>query len=63
MELESMNLLREFKKHTFWQKIHKISGQNQSIWRLDDFGNWIRYTVYGNIQSTFDWEFDHIFPD
>ena len=57
-----MIFLEEFKKHTIWQKARQLPGWNPSIWRLDDLNNVIRYTDYGNIQSAFGWEFDHIVP-
>ncbi|MDE2645692.1 MAG: HNH endonuclease [Bacteroidota bacterium] len=45
-----------------WQKAREIPGFSSLIWRWDDFGRVIRYTDYGNRQSQWGWEIDHITP-
>ena len=45
-----------------WQKGHIVAGYDAGKWRKDDFGNWIRWQDYGNRDSEFGWEIDHIVP-
>ena len=43
-----------------WEKGQAIPGQDFDEWRRDDFGNNIRFDDYGNRDSEFGWEIDHI---
>jgi hypothetical protein len=53
---------QEAKKLSVWIKAHPILDQDQSEWRKDDFGKVIRYSEYGNRNSQFGLEIDHIVP-
>lgn len=45
-----------------WEKGHKIAGENASYWRKDDYGNVISRRAYGNQNSVYGWQKDHIKP-
>ncbi len=45
-----------------WLKAAPIIGQDPKIFRKDIFGNWIKKSDYGNLNSEFGWEIDHIKP-
>lgn len=43
-----------------WNKGKIIPGYSKDEWRHDDYGNVIRYNDYGNRDSKYGWEKDHI---
>ena len=45
-----------------WKKGRRISGLQPTIWRNDDFDTRIKYDEYGNRDSKYGWEIDHIKP-
>lgn len=49
-------------KNAVWNKGMPISGYNAAEWRRDAAGNAIRYSDYGNRDSEYGWEIDHITP-
>lgn len=52
----------EATKRAVWNK-GKIAGTNDpNVWRLDDCGAWMYYQSYGNRDSQYGWEIDHITP-
>ena len=46
-----------------WSKGIIIAGQNPAHWRKDQCGAWIGLQFYGNRDSEYGWEIDHIDPD
>lgn len=43
-----------------WKK-GKVAGTNDAtVWRMDDCGAWIKRDQYGNRNSQYGWEIDHI---
>jgi 5-methylcytosine-specific restriction endonuclease McrA len=46
-----------------WGKGAVISGYDSSKYRKDQCGAWISRSEYGNRNSKFGWEIDHITPD
>ena len=50
------------KKNDAWQKAAEIRGRNPDTWRVDPYGNRIRWGSYGTI-GEFGWELDHRFPE
>lgn len=43
-----------------WSK-GKIIGRNDpNVWRQDECGAWIQFSKYGDRNSTYGWEIDHI---
>ena len=49
-------------KVKIWAKGHPIAGHNPNVYRRDDFGRAMRYGDYGDRNSDYGWEFDHIVP-
>lgn len=50
------------KRLAVWRKGHVIEGHDPAVFRKDDFGNWMKYSDYGNDRSGYGWEIDHIRP-
>lgn len=50
----------EQKKIAVWIKGHPIQGYDSSVWRRDDFGHAIRFSDYGDRNSDYGWEIDHV---
>lgn len=46
-----------------WQKGSIISGNDPTIWRKDQCGAWIGRKFYGDRNSQYSWEIDHIKPE
>lgn len=47
------------KKKLVFSKGQPIQGLNESEWRLDAFGNLLKYKDHGDRTSPFGWEMDH----
>ena len=47
---------------TVWEKAKVIAGNNSNVWRQDQCGAWIGRTHYGDRNSEYGWEIDHITP-
>lgn len=45
-----------------WRKGHPIKDYDPNRWRRDDFGRAMKYSEYGNRNSDYGWEIDHIKP-
>ena len=47
-----------------WEKAAKIPGRELECaeWRMDAFGNVIRYSQYGDRSAECGWEYDHAVP-
>jgi|GEM_PF-1035382 len=43
-----------------WIKGREVPGFDLAHWRYDDYGNIIRWSEYGNPDSAYGWEIDHI---
>lgn len=43
-----------------WRKGRVVPGVDPNKWRKDACGAWISYSQYGNRDSVFGWEIDHI---
>jgi hypothetical protein len=39
-----------------------VNGLDETEWRQDRYGDLIRFTDYGNCESDWGWEIDHIMP-
>ena len=46
-----------------WEKGRIVSGNNPDVWRKDQCGAWINRNQYGNRDSKYGWEIDHINPE
>jgi|APSaa5957512535_1039671.scaffolds.fasta_scaffold68823_2 hypothetical protein len=52
----------EVEKITAWQRARTVLGRDPNLVRMDDFGSYIVWSEYGNRQSEYGWEVDHIRP-
>lgn len=54
-----------FSEHTvqaIWEKATAVAGYDSTLLRKDSCGAWIKRTEYGNTNSDYGWEVDHIRP-
>lgn len=45
-----------------WEKGKVVPGDDPNVWRNDQCGAWIGRSYYGNRNSQYGWEIDHITP-
>lgn len=45
-----------------WDKAQTVEGYNSATIKKDGCGAWILRSEYGNTDSIFGWEIDHIYP-
>jgi hypothetical protein len=45
-----------------WTKATIVQGYNSGEFRQDACGTWIKFSDYGNTNSQYGWEIDHIQP-
>ena|SRR2546425_1209888 len=45
-----------------WQKGRVVGNNDAAKWRQDECGAWIGFDFYGNRNSQYGWEIDHIVP-
>ena len=45
-----------------WNKAFNITIADAPLWRKDECGAWIKRVDYGNRNSQYGWEIDHIIP-
>ena len=45
-----------------WKKAIEVEGVNSEMLRQDFAGAWIRFADYGNRNSQYGWEIDHLMP-
>lgn len=53
----------EEEKKIIWSKADKNANNDPALWRKDQCGAWMYWPHYGNRQSDYGWEIDHIKPD
>ena len=71
MVANNLNLFKEVRNMSFtdqevqlvWNKGAIVSGNDPGVWRKDQCGAWINRNSYGNRESTYGWEIDHINPN
>lgn len=49
-------------RNMVWNKAAYAAGHPPDIWRKDAFGNIINWQDFGNRDSKYGWEIDHIVP-
>lgn len=49
-------------KSAVWFKAQAVEGQDGNAWRKDACGAWIGWRFYGDRNSQYGWEIDHIDP-
>ena len=52
-----------YDKDEVWKKGAIVPNFDKNRWRKDACGAWIDYNEYGNTDSKYGWQVDHIFPD
>lgn len=52
----------EEQKQIAWSKARIVPGRDPNTIRKDACGAWIKWADYGNIDSEWGWEIDHIHP-
>lgn len=52
----------EAERTYFWTRLRAVQNRDPALWRLDDFGNLLFWSDYGNRDSPFGWEIDHVVP-
>lgn len=52
----------EAEKYEVWMKASEVTGVDGDMFRQDYAGAWIRYADYGNRNSQYGWEIDHLKP-
>ena len=45
-----------------WSKGFQVYGFNPAIWRKDKYGDMMYWDAYGDRNSDYGWEIDHIYP-
>lgn len=45
-----------------WNKARPVEGYNPDSYRKDVCGAWIMREAYGNRDSNYGWEIDHVYP-
>jgi len=45
-----------------WLKAIVVAGYDSNLWRKDQYGAWIGRGYYGDRNSQYGWEIDHIRP-
>jgi 5-methylcytosine-specific restriction endonuclease McrA len=57
-----MGFTEELRKRAVWEKATKLPFYDPVEWRADATNQIIRYSHYGDRQSQWGWEIDHVFP-
>jgi len=56
------NIIEIIKRRCIWEKALIITGYDSKLFRADRFRTLICYSDYGNRNSDYGWEIDHIIP-
>ena len=49
-------------KQAVWNKGKSVGAEHDKTWRKDQCEDWIKFSDYGNRDSDYGWEIDHITP-
>ena len=52
----------EEQTQSVWNRGQEVENNDRGVWRKDECGAWMRRTHYGNRDSQYGWEIDHIHP-
>jgi hypothetical protein len=56
-------ILSEFERRIqVWSKATPVPGRDSAAWRTDVYGSLMLFQAYGNVDSPFGWEIDHVTP-
>jgi len=47
-------------KSVAWNKARIVGNNDPNVWRQDECGAWIKWDAYGDRNSQYGWEVDHI---
>jgi len=47
-------------KLVVWDRGEQVSDRDPNVWRKDECGAWIKHSDYGNQDSMYGWQIDHI---
>ena len=47
-------------KLAVWDKGKTVGNNDPKVWRQDECGAWMQFSKYGDRNSTYGWEIDHI---
>lgn len=61
--MTNQKVFSDYTVDAVWNKAKIVPGQNSNEWRQDVAGAWIQRSKYGNRNSNFGWEIDHIKPE
>lgn len=50
-------------KQKVWEKAHIVLGFESDKFRKDECGAWMTFSQYGNRNTIYGWEIDHIIPN
>jgi hypothetical protein len=56
------NFFNDLEKIAVWNKSATVPGSDARVWRKDACGAYIKWSDYGNTNSKWGWEIDHILP-
>lgn len=54
--------IEETRKLAAWNNTAEIPGYDPRLWRMDAFGNPVRWSDHGDTSSGYGWQIDHITP-
>lgn len=60
--MSNKNFFDNLTKLIVWDKGFPIVGYSPTTYRKDRFGAVMKFSDYGNTNSNYGWEIDHIFP-
>lgn len=59
---ETKKIFSDNEKVEVWRKATPVEDVNKDVFRQDYAGAWIRFDDYGNRNSQYGWEIDHLKP-
>jgi hypothetical protein len=60
--MSEINIFEIIKRRIIWEKALIITGYDSKLFRADRFRMLICFSEYGNRDSKYGWEIDHIIP-
>lgn len=52
----------EKEEQQIWEKAQKVAGYDETKWRKDVCGAWMKRNAYGDRSHKYGWEIDHAYP-
>ena len=57
-----IDIIMSYNKDDVWKLGRIVAGYDEKRWRKDVCGAWMDYNKYGDTDSKYGWQVDHIFP-